>query len=277
LKSTQIRTIRKKAEVVRAPLLRWAGSKKLILPLLLKIAPSSYPQYVEPFAGSARLFFALEPPRSILADSNRELMLFYRILKKDPIGLYQEVLRFKKKDYYNIRSLEPAALRPVARAARLLFLSRYCFNGIYRTNRHNIFNVPMGANTGSMPRKADFIRCSYALRQATLRNCDFEQLSGRIGQDDFVYLDPPYLKSDKFTGQYGANSFAITDIPRLLAFLDIIDKRRARFILSYIENKLMIDVAHKRRWRIIRTKVKRRVAACTDHRGPVNETLIMNY
>ena len=129
------------------PCFRWAGSKRSLLPSLLDCVPHSYDRYIEPFAGSACLFFALRPDRAILGDFNVELMQAYRTIAKHPRLIAREVLRLPASQaaYYRIRSLVPNLLTPLHRAVRFAYLNRYCFNGVYRTDRKNRFNVPQGA------------------------------------------------------------------------------------------------------------------------------------
>ena len=126
------------------PILRWAGSKRQLLPLL-----SSYwkgaERYVEPFAGSCCLFYRLGPEVALLADKNPELIEMYDVLRRHPKApLHQAVtsLHTAKWLYLQVRALRPADLTQLERAARFIYLNRNCFNGIYRTNLRGEFNVP---------------------------------------------------------------------------------------------------------------------------------------
>src|SRR5260370_41753763 len=126
--------------------LRWAGSKRKLLPILLDAAPKKFDRYVEPFAGSACLFFALGPRRAVLADINEELVNTYRALKTDVEGVIEHLAAFKcsKKEYYLVRSESLLGMPKQRRAARFIYLNRFCFNGLYRTNKQGGFNVPYG-------------------------------------------------------------------------------------------------------------------------------------
>jgi len=121
------------------PFLRWAGSKKKLLPEL-----SSYCQkvtrYIEPFAGSARLFFHLAPPCAILGDLNSDLVNCYNMIKTSPGEIFLLISEFlkDKETYYRIRSQKVESLSPLEQAVRFIYLNRYCFNGLYRT-RSKIF------------------------------------------------------------------------------------------------------------------------------------------
>src|SRR5713226_3861706 len=128
------------------PLLRWAGSKRQILPILAKYWNDGFNRYVEPFVGSACLFFHLGPPAALLGDINDELLGTYRYVR----FRYSEVsnllhkMRKGEREYYKIRALKANQLSPAKRAARFIYLNRYCFNGLYRTNGNGSFNVPFG-------------------------------------------------------------------------------------------------------------------------------------
>src|SRR6185312_9724484 len=116
---------------VRTPI-RWAGSKRLLLPTLVRLAPSSYKRYVEPFAGSAALFFALGPKRALLGDVNEELISFYRVLATRPGDVARAITRFADDggDYYSVRAARPSDRTSHQAAARCLYLNRFCFNGV---------------------------------------------------------------------------------------------------------------------------------------------------
>lgn len=260
------------------PFLRWAGSKRKLLPVLISSAPSSYRRYVEPFAGSACLFFALHPKNAILGDINAELLATYKTLKEHPRLVSRQAEAYERADdYYGLRSQDPSALDSITQAARFLYLNRHCFNGVYRTNRHGQFNVPKGQHTGRIPTSTHLYRCSVALRAATLRRGDFERCLAGVGQDDFVYLDPPYAIGDRPTfGEYGYGSFESSDIARLIARLKKLDKSGAKILLSYAESPDMLR-ALPRQWKVRLVGTQRHVAGFARHRRKVEEVLVSNY
>ena len=148
------------------PIFRWAGSKRKLVPILLKHCPSSYGRYIEPFAGSACLFFALKPKKAILGDINEELLRAYNTIRKHPkmVARAAKVIPNSKVMYYKIRNTDPNILNPVDRAARFVFLNRFCFNGVYRVNKRGQFNVPRGYRTGQIQDESMFYRYSLLLR-----------------------------------------------------------------------------------------------------------------
>jgi DNA adenine methylase len=260
-----------------SPLLRWAGSKRKLLPLLIKAIPSQFARYIEPFAGSACLFFALKPERAILADLNVDLIRTYSTVRAHPVRVARTVENWdsERVDYYAVRAINPRELNPVIRAARFIFLNRFCFNGVYRTNRQGHFNVPRGRRTGRLPELSQFWRTSILLRRAQLLSMDFEATLSRVRAGDFVYLDPPYAVDERPThGEYGYGIFTSADLPRLEEMLERIDRSRATFLLSYAYGSAR--GLKTSRWYSRRISVRRHVAGFASHRHMVYETMISN-
>ncbi len=260
------------------PILRWAGSKRKLVPTLMTNAPDNYERYIEAFAGSACLLFALHPKRAVLNDINVHLIESYTVLRNHPRLLARGVhaLPNTKSEYYRQRSLDTSTLAPLERAIRFIYLNRNCFNGVYRTNRLGVFNVPRGKKTGSIPSEKEFYRCSVALRDTDLRAMDFENCLADVKKGDFVYLDPPYSTSSRPRyGEYGYTSFQPIDVTRLVGVLRRLDQLDAFFLLSYAGGK-----AVKRsfgEWNCRSIRVRRHVAGFVDRRAVVDEILVSNY
>src|SRR5882762_1649630 len=125
-------------------LLRWAGSKRQIVTALAKYWPGRTSRYIEPFAGSACLFFYLEPAAAILGDLNGELIRTLRAVQRYPVKISDSLKRLPKGKiaYYKLRAVDPKSLGEIEAAARFLYLNGRCFNGLYRTNSAGMFNVP---------------------------------------------------------------------------------------------------------------------------------------
>ncbi|MBK8466326.1 MAG: Dam family site-specific DNA-(adenine-N6)-methyltransferase [Chloracidobacterium sp.] len=261
------------------PILRWAGSKRKILADLVMHAPVDYLRYIEPFAGSACLFCALNPPKAVLGDINPELLHCYQVIKEHPRLLARKARSIPNDEptYYHQRQLNPNDLEPIDRAARFIYLNRYCFNGIYRTNRHGYFNVPRGVKTGSIQEESIFYRLSVALRNAELRCGDFSVCLSDITAGDFVYLDPPYaVPGKRDSGEYGVGSFQVADITRLVEALHEIENKGAHFLLSYVECPTLVDLLPKA-WNQTRLRVRRHIAGFSQHRTSVIEVLVSNF
>lgn len=246
------------------PILKWAGGKtnlaKYILPIINKL---KFETYIEPFAGSAAIFFKLAPQRAILGDSNRHLMRLYLTIKTQPEELSRELRRIESivadfRDtpfisfYYHMREQFPKRDR-VQNSALFLFLNRHCWNGLYRENLEGRFNVPIGSYTSprSLPPIEQLVSTSELLRNASLQVNDFQVVSEFATSKDVVYLDPPYLPlstTARFTN-YGANDFSWQDQVRLKRELYRLDSRGTRFVLSNSYSKGLIlfykDFNHK--------------------------------
>lgn len=260
-----------------SPILRWAGSKRKLLPELIPRIPESYGRYVEPFSGSACLFFAIRPKAALLSDLNHDLVHAYRVVRDHPVLTWRSISSISRDEdtYYAVRALEPMSLPDIERAARFIYLNRHCFNGVYRTNRAGKFNVPFGDRLGAIPSVTHFRRCAVALRNAELTSGDFQKAVSKVKQRDFVYLDPPYAKNeDRKRGEYGYASFSVIDLARLSDALDEVDRRNATFLLSYADCDEIAMI--RGRWHSSSISVKRQVSGFHQHRVPVSEVLISN-
>jgi DNA adenine methylase len=260
-----------------APLIRWAGSKRKLLPDLLKCVPPRYARYIEPFCGSACLFFRLRPAAAILSDLNEELVLAYQVLKAHPKLLHRAVTQMpvSREYYYELRDSLLCNSDDIARAARFFYLNRNCFNGVYRTNREGHFNVPQGTKTGIVPSQTHFLRCANALKHTEITSGDFQAVVSLAGAGDFVYLDPPYAKlGARRRGEYGCASFDTPDLERLARCLTDLDRKQATFLLSYAD----CDEARElnKAWDTCSISVRRHVAGFHRHRAIVREVLVSN-
>lgn len=259
------------------PFLRWAGSKRKQLARLREFWSAAHTRYVEPFAGSACLFFELAPDDAVLGDSNQQLIEVYKVVQNEPARLYRRLRRIRRDvdTYKRWRALAPEALDLETRALRFLYLNRNCFNGIYRTNVDGHFNVPMGKRPGDYFAKEDLLRCSELLKNATLVAGDFEKTLVHVREGDFVYLDPPYaVSSRRIFREYGKRVFDETDVPRFAECLTGIRQAGADFLVSYADCTSARALA--RRWNAVRLPVRRHIAGFVGARRNAYEWLITN-
>ena len=186
--------------------MKWAGGKTSLVPELLRHIPSHFSNYYEPFLGGGAFFFALFSIRrnfnAALSDVNAELIDTYKIVRDTPDELIAvlSMLRDgyhlsenKSGYYYEKRSLRPSS--PVESAARLIFLNKTCYNGLYRVNSRGEFNVPYGRYENPKILDGENLRAvSRALREtkAQVRCSDYMDAISKCGKGDLVYLDPPY-------------------------------------------------------------------------------------
>jgi DNA adenine methylase len=234
--------------------------------------------YIEPFAGSACLFFDIEPGRAILGDLNRELVNSYRVLRDDPRAVLS-ILRGLIPDsgaYYRVREESPDDLPGAEAAARFFYLNRHCFNGLYRTNMKGKFNVPMGKtkNRPSLDEKL-FLSASQMLSRAELVNADFEVTLSKANHGDFVYLDPPYIsRSRRIFSEYLPNSFTDRDLDRLYDSLDDLDRRGVTFVITYSDGTEARKLLSK--WKPQRWRARRHIAGFAAHRRFSYELIATN-
>jgi DNA adenine methylase len=199
-----------------------------------------FSRYVEPFAGSASLFFSISPKSAVLGDINEELISTYEQVR-DNLGAILEVLRSMRKgrdNYLRIREIDASMLAPSVRAARFIYLNRYCFNGLYRTNLAGKFNVPYGGDrTGKLPTDDHFERCSQLLQRAELVAGGFDATLDMVRAGDFVYMDPPYtVSSRRVFKEYDSSGFSFREVENLRKWLLRLDQMNAGFLVSYAES-----------------------------------------
>ncbi len=258
-------------------LFRWAGSKRQLVPTLARYWVPSSTRYVEPFAGSAALFFKLAPKCALLGDLNRELIGAYRTLRRSPRDVLQALQQMRPADrefYYQLRALEPASMTAVERAARFIYLNRYCFNGLYRTNLSGQFNVPFGGEkTGVLPSEDVIMGTARRLRSVTFVEGDFAQTLALVRPGDFVYLDPPYwVAKRRVFREYDSNVFAEHHLARLEAELCRLEEIRIPFVLSYADSTQARRLARNRRTQ--RVQVRRNISGFVGSRCMSNELMI---
>lgn len=261
----------------RRSFLRWAGSKKKLIPRLEKFWDDGYSRYVEPFAGSACLFFSIAPNSAVLGDNNRELINVYRVLRDDPERIHRRLVAIpREKDaYYRWRSKDPRSLDAETRALRFVYLNHNCFNGIYRTNGEGNFNVPFGSKLSTYLSREDFVNCAQALGRAKFVAGDFENTLSKVERGDFVYMDPPYaVTSRRVFREYGNKIFDVDDVTRLSTQLDRIHRLGAKFVVSYADCREARALAA--RWNSEKFLVRRHIAGFSDHRARAFEWLIHN-
>lgn len=205
--------------IALSPFLKWAGGKRWFADRWLHLIPNRFNRYVEPFVGSGAMYFALRPKLAILSDLNADLINAYRAVRDDPAGIQQLLeahdRQHSKEHYYRTRSAKPDDA--IDRAAWLIYLNRTCWNGLYRVNRRNEFNVPIGTKTRAVLPTDNFPSVSAALRGAQLLVQDFEATIDLTTEGDFVFVDPPYTVKHNFNGfvKYNDHIFSWTDQVRL--------------------------------------------------------------
>nr|WP_271596172.1 Dam family site-specific DNA-(adenine-N6)-methyltransferase [Bradyrhizobium sp. CCBAU 25360] len=263
------------------PLLRWAGSKRQMLQPLRKIFPNTGALYVEPFCGSAALFFDQKPKRAVLSDINSDLINFYRCSRRQPNEVYEiaNELRRTKSTYLRVRREIADTKDKLTRAAYFYYLNRNCFNGLYRTNKQGVFNVPFSkSRTGRMLSEEEFLDAAAALSSAKFSVSDFEScIETHVQSNAFFFLDPPYaIKRRKPFTEYDKSVFSEPDLKRLLGCLEAIDDAGGHFALTY-DSALAHKFLLRRQWRQSEIIVRRNISGFADARKNAVEVLTTNF
>lgn len=186
---------------VARPFLKWAGGKAQLLSDLLARVPGEFTAYHEPFIGGGALFFALTAGErrgrgASLSDVNPNLIGAWRAIRDDVEGVIAALAPHvnTEEHFYAVRALDPAALSPAEGAARVIFLNKTGFNGLYRENSRGRFNVPFGRYANPTFCDAANLRAvACALRGVSVEARDFRTVLDRAKPGDFVYFDPPYV------------------------------------------------------------------------------------
>lgn len=184
------------------PILKWAGGKSQMLKYILPLIPNYSGRYIEPFLGGGAVYFALNPDNAIISDSNPELINMYRQVADNVESVITYLNKYKndKELFYAVREQVWENLPKAEAAARMIFLNKTCFNGLYRVNKKGMFNTPFGNYKNPVICDEDRLRnASKILSKATLVCGDFlDVLKSYAKSGDFVFLDPPYVPVGKY-------------------------------------------------------------------------------
>jgi DNA adenine methylase len=266
------------------PFVKWAGGKRQLLPALLRRLPANFRRYHEPFVGGGALFFALRglgrlPHGARLADINPELVNAYQVVRDRVETLIVVLGTFRNEEdfYYEIRAQQPSQLDPVQRAARLLYLNRTCFNGLFRENRAGHFNVPFGRyRNPQFLRENDLRTASRALRGVTIEQGSFAELEQHVETGDFVYFDPPYAplsRTASFTS-YSRGGFDEAAQRSLGDLVRRLGERGVHVLLSNSSARLIYDIYAGDDLHVEQILASRAINSRADRRGKVAELLI---
>lgn len=267
-----------------SPFLKWAGGKSQLLPTFEQFLPSDYNAYHEPFVGGGAMFFHMagrdEDIVASLSDLNDELVNCYTVVRDKVEALIRGLKKHRNESdyYYQVRSLDTSRLSDVDRAARLIYLNKTCFNGLYRVNSRGQFNVPFGSYKNPRTCDEDNLRAvSRVLRHTRLQHQHFADAMKAAKKNDFVYLDPPYqpLSATSNFTSYTSKCFGDTDQTQLRDMFRLLDKRGCKLMLSNSDNDFIRDLYSDFRQEIV--YASRAINCRADRRGRISELLILNY
>lgn len=296
------------------PVLKWAGGKTQLLSQLNELLPpklkvNAIKTYIEPFVGGAAMFFNLYKSYDFqnvyLFDTNKELVILYNVIKNDVKQLIKELKKisneyfalseqdrdtyyYQRRDEYNNfnkkLNINVYNLEFIRRAALTIFINRTCFNGLYRVNSKNKFNVPVGKYKN--PRILDeenLLNVSTALQIAEIKCCDFAETLKYANADTFVYYDPPYRPISKTSAfnAYSVDAFDDNEQIRLKLLIDECHKKGALQMESnsdptnYIMDPFFDNLYSE--YNIHRVYASRIINSNAEKRGSVRELVITNY
>lgn len=271
------------------PFVKWAGGKRQIIDMLIKYAPREFNTYYEPFVGGGALFFELSPKKGVINDSNEELINVYKCLcDEDKFKKMCSVLNHYEKEhneefYYEIRNKDRNKntynkLADYTKAARTIYLNKACFNGLYRVNSKNEFNVPFGKkNKVNTYDGSNLITVSNYLTLNNIKICneDFEKSVKTAKKGDFVYFDPPYDSDTSTFNSYTEEGFGKEEQKRLANVFKELDKKGVYVMLSN-HNTVLVNELYKD-YNIHVIEAKRNINSNGKKRGKVEEVIITNY
>ncbi|MER8980886.1 Dam family site-specific DNA-(adenine-N6)-methyltransferase [Mesorhizobium sp. M0870] len=207
------------ANEIVVPFLKWAGGKRWFCEKYLHLIPAFEGRYIEPFLGGAAVFFALSPKNALLSDLNFDLIATYNAIRSAHVDVSRLLQIHHEKHnpeyYYATRAHKPA--EEISLAAWFIYLNRTCWNGLYRVNLRNQFNVPIGTKTDVVMAGDNFEKTSARLQSVDLSVADFEETIDTAERGDFVFVDPPYTVKHNYNGfiKYNDKIFSWDDQIRL--------------------------------------------------------------
>ena len=278
------------ARAAAKPFLKWAGGKQQLIEQFEPFFPPTMARYVEPFIGAGAVFFHLWrtgrlPEQAYLFDNNGELVNTYLVVRDQVdelialLATHQQ--QHSREFYYAVRALDrddSVELSAVERAARMLYLNRTCFNGLYRVNRKGQFNVPIGHYRDPKILHEGTLRAaSAALRSAQTEACDFRTVVDLARAGDFIYFDPPYhpLSDTSSFTSYTSGDFLEPDQRDLAQVFAALSDKGCLCMLSNSYTPLVLELY--KRFRLEVVLATRAINSKVAGRGAIREAVVLNY
>ena len=272
------------------PFVKWAGGKTQLLERLHAYMPETYNNYFEPFIGGGSFFLNIAPKKATINDFNAELVCAYKCFQNDELfeslknELKKHEVNHSEEYYYQIRSMDKEegflTLPIYVRAARMIYLNKSCFNGLYRVNSKGFFNVPSGRKKKVVTfdeDNFDSLREYFRNNDIMILNGDFEDAVKNAKAGDFVYFDPPYdvIENKNSFTSYAKNDFGKDEQIRLAKLYKRLSDKGV-FVMLSNHNTAFINELYKD-FNIHVVNAKRMINSKADGRGDVEEVIITNY
>lgn len=270
-----------------APVVKWVGGKRQILPELKELFPKRITSYCEPFLGGGAVLFELQPKTAYVNDINTELIDMYEVIRDNVEDLISELQKHENDEehFYAVRDWDRDRehynkMSKVQKAARIIYLNKTCYNGLFRVNNAGEFNSPFGHYKNPNIINAPTLKAvSSYLNKAdvTFTNEDYTEVLEQVRRGTFVYLDPPYdpvSSTANFTG-YTRGGFGRAEQEKLKWCCDELDRRGIKFMLSNSATNFIKEQYGN--YNITTVKAKRAINSNALKRGQVDEVVVRNY
>lgn len=271
------------------PFVKWAGGKRQIINKLKEYIPHEYNTYFEPFVGGGALLFELSPKNAVINDYNSELINVYNCIKDEikfnkmckELNTYEA--KHNEEFFFEIRNKDRDRVKfnkmpDYKRAARTIYLNKACFNGLYRVNSKNEFNVPFNKkekiNTYDS-QNLGMIHSYLNFNNVKILCSDFEEAVKDAKKGDFVYFDPPYDSDTATFTSYTENGFGNKEQVRLAKLFRELSERGCYVMLSNHNTKLINELFEG--FNIYVINARRNINSNGKNRGTVEEVIITNF
>jgi DNA adenine methylase len=263
------------------PFLKWAGGKRWLTSHYSWLFPKSYNRYIEPFLGSGAVFFHLAPAKALISDSNTGLINAYYQVRSNWQRVEQALRRHHREHGEEYYYIERGRRHIVAheKAAQFIYLNRTCWNGLYRVNLRGDFNVPVGTKTSVCLETDDFESIARQLRRAKIVVSDFEAVVEQAKEEDFLFVDPPYVTRHNFNGfiKYNDQLFSWNDQERLANAIKLAALRGSKILITNADHD-SVRALYRNIGRMVRIRRHSVLAADSNNRGRTTElAILINY
>ncbi|MBR6690655.1 MAG: Dam family site-specific DNA-(adenine-N6)-methyltransferase [Bacilli bacterium] len=278
-----------KKNLILQPILKWAGGKRQLLSQIEKYFPKKMTAYYEPFIGGGAVLFHLQPKNAVINDYNKDLINCYVTIKENLEELILELKKYQDKnnseDFYKIRAVDRTEgynkWTNVQKTARMIYLNRTCYNGLFRLNSAGQFNSPFGGYKNPVICNEPLLRAMnkyFNDNNITFKTGDFYDACKDAPEGSFIYLDPPYDQFEEQTNFVGYTEigFSRKDQERLKNMCDELIARRCYVVISNSKTKFIQQLfSDKTKYSIKTVNARRNINSDSKKRGEIEEVLIV--
>lgn len=278
-----------KKNLILQPILKWAGGKRQLLSQIEKYFPKKMTAYYEPFIGGGAVLFHLQPKNAVINDYNKDLINCYITIKENLEELILELKQYQDKnnseDFYKIRAVDRTEeynkWTNVQKTARMIYLNRTCYNGLFRLNSSGQFNSPFGGYKTPVICNEPLLRAMnkyFNDNNITFKTGDFYDACKDAPEGSFIYLDPPYDQFEEQTNFVGYTEigFSRKDQERLKNMCDELIAKKCYVVISNSKTKFIQQLfSDKTKYSIKTVNARRNINSDSKKRGEIEEVLII--